>query len=163
MIIVSIAEFSKHAFAAFQVVTLQVAATCRIASVNVENHMMPFGHNLTTMHDAIDYNARVIFLANSNDPTGTYLKAKELEDFLQSIPDSIIVLIDEAYFQYVEAGDYPDSTKWVSRFDNIIVTRSFSKAYGLAGLRIGYALSNKKITDLFVSISVISQAMFSNN
>ncbi len=110
---------------------------------------MPYGHDLFAMAAAIDDNTRIVFIANPNNPTGTWLHADELEAFLNRLPKSVIVVIDEAYFEYVEQADYPDTSLWIERYPNIVMTRTFSKAYGLAALRVGYCLSHPQVSDLF--------------
>jgi histidinol-phosphate aminotransferase len=89
-----------------------------------------------------------VFIANPNNPTGTRLGEAELRDFVTGLPDHVMVVIDEAYFDYVIAADYPDTTRWLADCPNLIVTRTFSKAYGLAGLRAGYAVSRPEIAQL---------------
>jgi histidinol-phosphate aminotransferase len=91
---------------------------------------------------------RLVFIANPNNPTGTWLTEDELEAFLKRMPDQVIVVVDEAYAEYVEIADYPNTLRWLDRFPNLIVTRTFSKAYGLAGLRVGYAVSHPQIAEL---------------
>jgi histidinol-phosphate aminotransferase len=97
----------------------------------------------------INDRTRVAFIANPNNPTGTWLKTAELEAFLESVPEQVIVVIDEAYGEYVgPEADCPNALRWIDRFPNLIVTRTFSKAYGLAGLRVGYAVSHPQVADL---------------
>ena len=94
-------------------------------------------------------NTRAVFIANPNNPTGTWLKTTELEAFLTAVPEQVIVVVDEAYGEYVDAeADCPDALRWLDRFPNLIVTRTFSKVYGLAGLRVGYAVSHPQVADL---------------
>lgn len=140
--------FSEHAFAVYPIVAQAVGANARISTANPAGHAMPYGHDLTAMQALINDNTRVIFVANPNNPTGTWLRLDELEKFIQSVPKNIIIVIDEAYFEYVEEDEYPDVLQWVSRYPNLIVTRTFSKIYGLAGLRIGYSVSNPELADL---------------
>jgi histidinol-phosphate aminotransferase len=95
----------------------------------------------------------VIFIANPNNPTGTWLKAEELKAFIAAVPESVIVVVDEAYFEYANepalgASGYPDTSQWLTEYSNLVVTRTFSKAYGLAGLRVGYSLSHPDIANL---------------
>jgi histidinol-phosphate aminotransferase len=89
-----------------------------------------------------------VFIANPNNPTGTWLGRTELEAFITRVPEQVLVVVDEAYAEYVEDEDYPDAVAWLSRFPNLILVRTFSKAYGLAGLRVGYAVSHPTIADL---------------
>jgi len=148
--------FSEHAFAMYPIVT-QAANAIAVqapASTSPENR---WGHNLDAMTSCITDRTRVIFVANPNNPTGTWLGAEELQAFVSSVPASVIVVIDEAYFEYaIEPGlrslwgnrDYPDASQWLDRFPNLVVTRTFSKAYGLAALRVGYSLSHPDIANL---------------
>ena len=143
------AVFSEHAFAVYPIVTQAVGATARVAKANPPDHAMPYGHDLAAMRASISDRTRIVFVANPNNPTGTWLKTAELEEFLSSVPESVIVVVDEAYGEYVEAeADCPNALRWHDQFPNLIVTRTFSKAYGLAGLRVGYAVSHPQIADL---------------
>lgn len=142
------AVFSEHAFAVYPIVTQTAGAEARIAPANSSSHSMPYGHNLSVMRELVDANTRVIFIANPNNPTGTWLPVSELEDFIREIPSSIVIVIDEAYFEYVTESEYPDATRWVEKYPNLMVTRTFSKAFGLAGLRIGYSVTQPLLADL---------------
>ena len=143
------AIFSEHAFAVYPIVTQAIGATARIAKANPPDHPMPYGHNPAAILDLINDRTRIIFIANPNNPTGTWLKTAELQTLLESVPAQIIVVMDEAYGEYVEAeADCPTVLPWLARFPNLIVTRTFSKAYGLAGLRVGYAIAHPQIADL---------------
>jgi histidinol-phosphate aminotransferase len=90
----------------------------------------------------------MVFIANPNNPTGTWVPKKELTEFLDRIREDVLVVLDEAYFEYVEEAEYPDGISLCKRYPNLVVTRTFSKAYGLASLRIGYAVSHPDIADL---------------
>ncbi|MDG4555562.1 MAG: histidinol-phosphate transaminase [Candidatus Competibacter sp.] len=143
------AIFSEHAFAVYPIVTQAIGATARVAKANPPDHAMPHGHDPVTLLAAIDDRTRVMFVANPNNPTGTWLKAAELEALLEAVPERVIVVVDEAYHEYVETEtDCPNALRWLDRFPNLIVTRTFSKAYGLAGLRVGYAVSHPQVADL---------------
>jgi histidinol-phosphate aminotransferase len=136
------AVFSEYAFAVYPIVTQAVGATAKIARAK------DYGHDLKAMSELVNDNTRVVFIANPNNPTGTWLSIIELETFLSAIPSHVIVVIDEAYFEYVQKDAYPDATQWLSTYDNLIVTRTFSKAYGLASLRIGYCISHPDVANL---------------
>jgi histidinol-phosphate aminotransferase len=97
---------------------------------------------------AVAENTRVVFIANPNNPTGTWVSAAELRKFLECVSASVIVVVDEAYFEYVNEPDYPNAMQWVEEFPNLLVTRTFSKAYGLASLRVGYGVSQPELADL---------------
>ncbi len=143
------AVFSEHAFAVYPIVTQAIGATARVAKANPPDHPMPHGHNPAALLALINDQTRVLFIANPNNPTGTWLKTAELETLLAAVPEQVIVVVDEAYVEYVEAeADCPNALHGLDRFPNLIVTRTFSKAYGLAGLRVGYAVSHPQIADL---------------
>lgn len=103
-----------------------------------------FKYNLKAMKYAVTKNTKMLFIANPDNPNGTYVTKYELEEFLKDLPESMIVFIDEAYFDFVAEKDYPNGLNYITK-NNIIVTRSFSKSYGLAGLRIGYGISRPEI------------------
>jgi histidinol-phosphate aminotransferase len=107
-----------------------------------------FGHDLEAMLAAIRSDTRVVFIANPNNPTGTMLTAAELESFLRRAPKNVVVVVDEAYNEYLAPGLRCPSIAWVGRFPNLIVTRTFSKVYGLAGLRVGYAVCHAEVAAL---------------
>lgn len=143
------AIFSEYAFAVYPISTQAVGATARVAkALDAEHDENPYGHDLKAMKALINDNTSVIFIANPNNPTGTWLKSDELKQFLNDVPKNIIVVVDEAYFEYVEASEYPNTMTWLDEFPNLIVTRTFAKAYGLAGLRVGYAVSHPHVADL---------------
>ncbi len=142
------AIFSEHAFAVYPIVTQAVGAAAKVASANSQDHAMPYGHDLEAMLTLIDAQTRVIFIANPNNPTGTWLPADALERFMLRVPNTVVVVVDEAYFEYVTEEEYPDTLQWLEHYDNLIVTRTFSKIYGLAGLRVGYAASSPAIANL---------------
>jgi histidinol-phosphate aminotransferase len=110
-----------------------------------------YGHDLPAMLAAIKVSgpkAKLVFVANPNNPTGSYLQAKEIEEFLVAVPSNVVVVLDEAYNEYLAPEQRYDAIAWVKRFPNMILSRSFSKAYGLAGLRIGYGVAQPALTDL---------------
>lgn len=141
------AVFSEHAFAVYPLATRAVGATARIALAN-SSGPMPYGHDLEAFSGLINERTRVVFIANPNNPTGTWIPSTVLESFLRSLPDHVVAVVDEAYFEYVEVSDYASALPWIGRFPNLIVTRTFSKAYGLAGLRVGYGVSHPQVADL---------------
>lgn len=140
--------FSRHAFAIYALVTQALGATARVADPHPADHERPYGHDLTAMGDLVTERTRLIFIANPNNPTGTWLAADQLEAFIASLPSHVIVVVDEAYHEYVQAADYQSSLNWLGRYPNLVVTRTFSKVYGLAGLRVGYSVSQPSIADL---------------
>jgi histidinol-phosphate aminotransferase len=100
------------------------------------------------MRAAVTPRTRVIFLANPNNPTGTWHRAAELRAFLESLPPHVVVVLDEAYCEYVSEPDYPNGLAWLAQFPNLLVSRTFSKIYGLAGLRLGYGVASAPMADL---------------
>lgn len=140
--------FSQHAFAVYPIVTQAIGATARVVPAHDGSRGPRYGHDLEAMAAAISDKTRLVFIANPNNPTGTWLKRDELEAFLERVPRQVIVVLDEAYVEYVTEPEYPDSISWLMRFPNLILTRTFSKAYGLAGLRVGFALSHPDVTDI---------------
>ena len=107
-----------------------------------------FGHDPEAMLAAIRPDTRVMFIANPNNPTGTRLETAVLEDLIARVPSDVIVVLDEAYREYQPAAEVPDSIAWVARYPNLIVFRTLSKAYGLAGLRVGFAIASPAVADL---------------
>lgn len=142
------AVFSEHAFAVYSIVTQAAGARSQVAKAHDGRKGPRYGHDLEAMANLIDDETRLVFIANPNNPTGTYLRKDELQAFLRQVSQRVLVVVDEAYFEYVEAEDYPDSLNWLVEYPNLLVTRTFSKAYGLAGLRVGYAVSSEAIADL---------------
>jgi histidinol-phosphate aminotransferase len=134
--------FSQHAFAVYPIVTQAVGA--RAVEVPARN----WGHDLAAMRAAITARTRLVFIANPNNPTGTWLPRDALREFLDNVPENLIVVVDEAYFEYVEESAYPDSIAWLARYPNLVCARTFSKIYGLAGLRVGYGISSPTVADL---------------
>ena len=132
--------FSQHAFAVYPIVTQAIGAKGVIAPAR------DYGHDLQAMSTLISERTKLIFIANPNNPTGTCLADDELETFVASVPPQTLVLIDEAYVEYGD-GDI-NSISWLAKYPNLIITRTFSKAYGLAGLRVGFALSHPEVADL---------------
>lgn len=104
-----------------------------------------YTHALSAMADAITPGTKMIFIANPNNPTGTINRKDEFERMMGKVPDHIIVVLDEAYYEYVTAADYADSMKYLHTEKNVLILRTFSKIYGLAGLRIGYGIAKKEI------------------
>jgi histidinol-phosphate aminotransferase len=129
-----------------------IAAMIKGAGVNVVPSKN-YKYDLEGMLEAITPRTKLIFIANPDNPTGTYIPEKELTAFLSKIPDNILVFIDEAYYEFASGDDYPESLKYLENMDKkIVVARTFSKAYGLAGLRIGYGVTNKAIAEVFNKI-----------
>lgn len=104
-----------------------------------------FRHDLPAMAAAIEPNTRLVFIANPNNPTGTHVSKRELSEFLQQVPREVIVAVDEAYIEYATAEDFPDALQLRALHPNLVVLRTFSKIYGLAGLRLGYAVAPREL------------------
>ena len=134
--------FSQYAFAVYPISSMAVGATLRIVPA------VDYGHDLVAMRAMATERTGVVWIANPNNPTGTHLGKSALRQFIESLPPQLIVVVDEAYFEYANDDDFPDASQWLGDFPNLIVTRTFSKAYGLAALRVGYGLSHPDIADL---------------
>lgn len=138
--------FSQHAFAVYPIVTQAVGAKAVV--VPAKN----WGHDLEAMLQAITTKTKVVFIANPNNPTGTWIDNNDLSHFLKAVPENVLVVLDEAYFEFADfdqfAKDYPNGIEWLEQYPNLIVTRTFSKAYGLAGLRVGYSVSSSQVADV---------------
>lgn len=143
------AVFSQYAFLVYALVTQACGARARIAPASANNGESAYGHDLDAMADLIGERTRVVFIANPNNPTGTWLRGDELRAFIEAVPENVAVVVDEAYFEYVDEAEYPNAMSWLERFPNLVVTRTFSKIYGLAGLRLGFAVSSPELCDLF--------------
>jgi histidinol-phosphate aminotransferase len=136
------AVFSQHAFAVYPLATLSTGAELIVVPAK------DFGHDLDAMRAAIRPDTRIVWVANPNNPTGTFLPYPQLKAFLQAVPQDVVVVLDEAYNEYLPLADRADTVAWLAEFPNLVITRTFSKIYGLAGLRIGYALAAAEIADL---------------
>ena len=140
---------SEFAFAVYPIVIQATGAELLMAKAHPPEHAsMPYGHDLTKVLAKIQDNTQLIFIANPNNPTGTWLAKADLLNFLEQVPQRVIVVIDEAYTEYVQDAEFPNALAWLAQFPNLIVTRTFSKIYGLAGLRVGYAASSAEIADI---------------
>ncbi|AKS41697.1 histidinol-phosphate transaminase [Wenzhouxiangella marina] len=142
------AVFSQYCFAVYPIATQMVGATARVAPALQADHPMALGHDLRALYERVGPDTRLVFVANPNNPTGTWLDGARLKDFVASLPPHVICVVDEAYTEYAESDRLGDASTWLEECPNLVVTRTFSKAYGLAGLRVGYALSNPGVADL---------------
>ncbi len=134
--------YSEHAFAVYPLVTQAIGAT------HVKVPARDWGHDLEAMAQAVTERTAVVFVANPNNPTGTVVEKEEVHRFLRRIPENVIVVLDEAYCEYLSGERYPDGVQWLAEFPNLIVSRSFSKAWGLSGLRVGYGVSSPEIAGI---------------
>lgn len=134
--------YSQHAFAIYPLATLAVGGEC------IATPAREFGHDLEAMLAAIRKDTRVVWIANPNNPTGTFIPHQRLRAFLEQVPKDVVVVLDEAYNEYLLPEHRHDTADWVKDFPNLVVTRTFSKIYGLAGLRIGYGVASEEVADL---------------
>ena len=134
--------FSQHAFAVYPIVTQAAGATAVVVPA------LNYGHDLDAMLQAVNEKTRLVFIANPNNPTGTLLSQASLEHFIGALPDTCLCVLDEAYFEFVSHVELVNSIDWLKKFPNLLITRTFSKAYGLAGLRVGYGFSSPQLADI---------------
>ncbi len=136
------AVYAQYAFAVYPIAT-QTAGAQGIAVAAKD-----CGHDLAALRAAIRDDTRVLWIANPNNPTGTFLPWAQIEAFLETVPPQVLVVLDEAYGEYLPPAERCDTSAWLARFPNLLITRTFSKAYGLAGLRVGYGLGSAAVIDL---------------
>ncbi len=132
----------RPAFLMYQISTLMAGAVPR------EIPLKDFSYDWDAMKSAVNEKTKAIIIGNPDNPSGAYASQNQLEDFLKGLRPDIIVLLDEAYFEYVDVKDYPDSLSLMKKYPNLVVTRTFSKVWGLAGLRIGYGMGNSELIEL---------------
>jgi histidinol-phosphate aminotransferase len=136
------AVISQHAFLTIPIL---------IQSYGAHAHVVPaknWGHDVPSMIKAIDAKTRVLFLVNPNNPTGTYTNEQDFRLLMDSVPAHVLVVVDEAYSEYIDLADYPDAQKFLTQYPNLVISRTFSKVYGLAAFRLGYAISSPEIADM---------------
>lgn len=136
------AVYSRHAFAVYPLATQARGAT------GIEVPARDYGHDLPAMRAALTPQTRIVFVANPNNPTGTWIAPDRLEAFIASVPDSVLVVLDEAYNEYLEPADRAPSAAWTAKYANLVVSRTFSKGYGLAALRVGYGIMDASVADM---------------
>jgi histidinol-phosphate aminotransferase len=134
--------YAQHSFAVYALATQARGARSVVAPAK------NLGHDLDAMFSAIASDSTLLYIANPNNPTGTHLPAADIEQFLASVPARVVVVIDEAYNEYLPPERRYDSVQWARRYPNLLISRTFSKAYGLAGLRVGYGVAQPELTDL---------------
>ena len=134
--------FSRHAFAVYPLATMSAGGEC------IQVAAKDYGHDLDAMLAAVRSDTRIVWIANPNNPTGTFLPSAELKAFLTALSQDVVVVLDEAYNEYLPTSLRSDTVAWLAEFPNLIITRTFSKVYGLAGLRVGYALASAEVADL---------------
>jgi histidinol-phosphate aminotransferase len=136
------AMYAEYSFVVYALATQAVGARAIVVKAK------DYGHDLEAMANAITADTKLIFIANPNNPTGSFIPAAELEAFLARVPAQIVVVLDEAYNEYLPPELQYESIAWVRKYPNLLVSRTMSKAYGLAGLRIGFGIAQPLITDL---------------
>ncbi|MBA5690006.1 histidinol-phosphate transaminase [Rugamonas apoptosis] len=134
--------YSQYSFAVYALATQGVGARHIVVPAK------DYGHDLQAMLAAIEDDTRLVFIANPNNPTGTFIPAAEIEAFLAKVPAHVVVVLDEAYNEFLAPENQFESAEWVKKYPNLLVSRTFSKAYGLAGLRVGFAVAQPALTDL---------------
>ncbi|MEQ1438169.1 histidinol-phosphate transaminase [Fontimonas sp. SYSU GA230001] len=142
--------FSEYAFAVYPLAAQAQSAESVVVPARPAEDPMPYGHDMAAFARVLRGRPDValVFVANPNNPTGTWLEPQAIEDFLRQVPPDVIVALDEAYFEYQDPALRPDTRRWLDQFPNLLVARTFSKVYGLAGLRVGYAFSHPDVADL---------------
>lgn len=133
--------YPRYGFAVFALATQAAGARAQVAPALPADHAMAFGHDLDALRAAMDASTRLVYLANPNNPTGTWLDGDAMEAFIADVPPDVIVVVDEAYAELADSPGLRSMLPQVARRPNVVVTRTFSKAYGLAGLRCGYAVA----------------------
>ena len=152
------AVFAQYSFAVYPLATIARGARC------IQVPARDYGHDLDAMRSAIDESTRIVFIANPNNPTGTFLPGSEIEAFLAHVPQDVLVVLDEAYTEFLPVEMRYDAIGWVARFPNLLVSRTLCKAYGLAGLRLGYGVAHPEVADLMNRVrqpfnaSIVAQA-----
>jgi histidinol-phosphate aminotransferase len=136
------AVFSQHAFLVYPLVVKAMGARAIVVPAR------DYGHDLPAMARAIDADTRIVFVANPNNPTGTFAPPVAVAAFLREVPPEVLVVLDEAYTEYLPSSQRTDTAALLKQFPNLVITRTFSKAYGLAGLRVGYAAAHPQVADL---------------
>ena len=136
------AVYSQHAFAVYPLAVQAIGAR------GIEVAARNYGHDLDAMARAVTPKTRIVFIANPNNPTGTFVPADKLEPFIAGLPSHVLVVLDEAYNEYLPDEVRVDTVDWIRRYSNLVITRTFSKVYGLAGLRVGYAFAFPEVADL---------------
>ncbi len=150
--------YAQYSFAVYALATQGLGARAIVVPA------VDYGHDLNAMLAAVEDDTRLLFIANPNNPTGTFIEGPALEAFLEKVPKRVVVVLDEAYTEYLAAEHRYDSIAWVRRYPNLVVSRTFSKAFGLAGLRVGFAIAQPALTDLLnrlrqpFNVNTIAQA-----
>lgn len=136
------AVISQYAFLTIPILIQSYGSRANVVSAK------DWGHDIDAMIAAIDEKTRVLFLVNPNNPTGTYTSALDFHKLMQAVPPHVLIVVDEAYSEYIAKADYPNTLSYLNTHPNLVITRTFSKVYGLAALRLGYAVSSPEIADM---------------
>ena len=153
--------FSQFGFAVFPIATAAAGARAiRVPALPRSHRSAPYGHDLDAMARAIRANTRVVYLANPNNPTGTWFDDAALAAFLKKVPRNVLVVVDEAYHEYVDASGLTTGLGFAAKHPNLVVTRTFSKAYGMAGVRVGYLVAH---TDVVAVLERLRESFNVNN
>jgi len=142
------AVYSQYGFAVYPLVIRETSAHAIEVPALPRSSSMPFGHDFAAMAAAVRADTRLLFIADPNNPTGTWAQSQELERLLHAVPPTTLVVLDEAYYEYARERGLPDRLSWIGSHPNLILLRTFSKAYGLAGARVGYAISHPKVAQV---------------
>jgi histidinol-phosphate aminotransferase len=142
------AVYDQYSFVVYRLAVQGTGARALVSAANSLEHAQPLGHDLDAMLALVDDTTRLVFIANPNNPTGTWVSGDQLHAFLLALPAHVIAVIDEAYYEYARGEGYPETLDWLNEFPNLVIVRTFSKVYGLAALRIGYAISAEGIAEL---------------
>jgi histidinol-phosphate aminotransferase len=140
--------YSQYGFAIYPLVIRETGALAVQVPALPASAAMPRGHDLSALRAAIRPDTRLVFIANPNNPTGTWLEAAPLEAFVREVPPTTLVVLDAAYGEYAQACGLADTLEWAERYPNLVQLRTFSKAYALAGARVGYAISHPEVADV---------------
>ena len=142
------AVYSQYCFAIYPIAVQAAGAFGRMAPALSADSGMPLGHDLDALAAQVGTRTKLVFIANPNNPTGTWLESGPLRKFLKALPGTTLAVLDEAYFDYAIEHGVPDGSTWLDEFPNLVIVRTFSKVHGLAGIRVGYALSSPEVADL---------------
>jgi histidinol-phosphate aminotransferase len=142
------AVYSQYSFAVYPIAVQAVGAKAVVSPALPAEDEQALGHDLEQMKSLVGADTRLVFIANPNNPTGTWLNGSDLHGFLSDMPAHVLTVVDEAYFEYSRPLGLPDASQWLEEFPGLVVTRTFSKAYGLAGIRVGYSLSSPVVADM---------------
>lgn len=142
------AVMDQYSFVVYRLAAQACGAESRFAASFSAEDESPLGHDLDALRAAIDRHTRLVFVANPNNPTGSYVSPAALKKFIAEVPQHVLVVLDEAYLEYARESGEPDALGWLPDHRNLVVVRTFSKAYGLAGLRVGYAVCHADLAEL---------------